>query len=50
MPEIVKVKPQKQHGDGDKFLNDMEDIINGSCDALTAGLLCMSLLANNMEG
>lgn len=27
MPEAVKVNPNKQHGDGDKFLNDMEDII-----------------------
>lgn len=50
MPEIVKVKPQKQHGNGNKFLNDVEDIINGTSDALTAGLLCMSLLAHDLEG
>ena len=47
MPEIVKVKPKKQHGKGDEFLNEVEDIINGSGDALTAGLLCMSLIAHN---
>ena len=46
MPELVKVKPKKQHGEGNKFLNDVEDIINGSGDALTAGLLCMSLIAH----
>lgn len=50
MPEIVKVKPQKQHGNGNKFLNDAEDIISETSDALTAGLLCMSLLVHNMEG
>lgn len=49
MPEIVKVKPQKQHGNGNKFLNDVEDVINETSDAFTAGLLCMSLLAHNME-
>lgn len=49
MPEIVKVKPHKQYGNGNKFLNDVEDIINGTGDALTAGLLCMSLLAHDLE-
>lgn len=49
MPEIVKVKPHKQHGNGNKFLNDMEDIINGADDAFTAGLLCTSLLAHDLE-
>ena len=47
MPELVKVKPKKQHGKGDIFLNKIEDVINGSSDALTAGLLCMSLIAHN---
>lgn len=41
MPEIVKVKPNKQHGYGNKILNEMEDIIRGTDDPLTAGLLCM---------
>lgn len=44
MPEIVKVKPKKQHGNGDKFMNDVENIIQNSDDTLTAGLLCMTLL------
>lgn len=44
MPELVKVKPNKQHGNGNKFLNDAEEIIQNSDDAFTAGLLCMTLL------
>lgn len=44
MPELVKVKPNEQHGEGNKFLNDMEDIIEKSNDSLTAGLLCMGLI------
>ena len=47
MPELVKVNPQEQHGVGDPFLNEIEDIINGSNDALTAGLLCMTVIAEN---
>lgn len=44
MPELVKVKPNKQHSNGNKFLNDVEKIIQNSDDAFTAGLLCMTLL------
>lgn len=47
MPELVKVNPKMQHGEGNKMLNDMEDIINGTGDALMAGLLCISLIAHN---
>lgn len=47
MPEIVKVKPQEQHGNGNKILNDLNDIVNGTSDKLTAGLLCMAYVANN---
>ena len=44
MPELAKVRPNKQHSNGNKLLNDMEKIIQGSDDAFTAGLLCMTLL------
>ena len=47
MPEIVKIRPQKQHGNGNKILNDLNDIVNGTGDKLTAGLLCMAYVANN---
>lgn len=48
MPELVKVKPNEQHGEGNKFLNDMEDIVESSNDSLTAGLLCMSLACKEL--
>ena len=43
MPELVKVKPSKQHGNGCEFLNTMEDVINASSDTVEAGILCMAL-------
>ncbi len=48
MPEFVTVKPKEQHGEGDPFLNKIEGTIN-ACggDSLTAGLLCLSIVANN---
>ena len=45
MPEMVKVNPSKQHGDGDPFINSIEDIISGSCSAMEAGLLCIAKTA-----
>lgn len=30
LPELVKVKPNKQHGNGNDFMNTMENIINNS--------------------
>lgn len=47
MPELVKVKPQKQHGKGNKIINDMNDIIDSANDPFLAGLLCLSYVANN---
>lgn len=48
MPEMVKANPKKEHGKGDPFLNDIEDIVENSNDSLTAGLLCMSLACKNL--
>jgi hypothetical protein len=45
MPELVKVKPNKQHGDGNKLMNDLESLIQGSSSAAEAGLLCMAFAA-----
>lgn len=42
MPELVKVKPNKQHGDGNKLMNDFEQIIQNSDSVFEAGLLCMA--------
>lgn len=43
MPEMVKVNPNKEHGNGNEFLNDMESIINKSDSVLEAGMLCLAL-------
>lgn len=42
MPEMVRRDPKKDHGDGDSFLNAMEDVISGSSSATEAGLLVMA--------
>lgn len=41
MPEMVNVNPNRQHGNGDAFQNDMENLIEHSDGAFEAGLLCM---------
>lgn len=43
MPELVKVKPNKQHGNGNKFMNDMEKVIKNSDSSAEAGILCAAL-------
>lgn len=45
-PDLVKVDPNTQHGDGDKFLNTMKDVIESSNDTVEAGLLALCLCAN----
>lgn len=42
MPELVKVKPHEQHGDGNKLLNTFNTITSVAPDTLTAGLLCIA--------
>jgi len=44
MPELVTVNPENQHGDGNELLKAFDDITSATPDALTAGLLCMSVL------
>ncbi len=43
MPEMVKVKPNKQHGNGCEFMNMMEGVISKSENIGEAGLLCLAL-------
>lgn len=45
MPELVKIKPKEQHGNGNEHINAMNDIIDGTNDPLTAGLLCLAMTA-----
>lgn len=41
--KYVTRNPQQEHGDGDKFLNDIEKVIEGSDSVVEAGLLCMMM-------
>lgn len=43
MPEMVKVNPREQHGNGCAFLNTMESVIRGSESANEAGIFCAAL-------
>lgn len=44
MPECVKVKPRKQHGDGDPFINKLNAFCESSSSAFEAGLMAMTAL------
>lgn len=46
MPEMVKLNPLKEHGEGDAFLNQLETITDHSESALEAGLLVMLASTN----
>lgn len=44
-PDLVKINPQEQHGEGDPFLNKLNAITEVAPDTLTAGLLCIASMA-----
>jgi len=44
MPECVKVKPRKQHGGGNPYINKLNAISESSSSALEAGLVVMAAL------
>lgn len=48
MPELVKVKPNKQHGNGNEYMNTMETIINNSDSQAEAGIMCIALAMAGM--
>lgn len=48
MPELVKVKPNKQHGNGNDFINTMENIIKNSDSQVEAGIMCIALAMAGM--
>lgn len=48
MPELVKVKPNKQHGNGNDFINAMENVINNSDSQAEAGIMCIALAMAGM--
>lgn len=43
MPELVKVKPKKQHGRGNEFMNTVNAVIDNSDSIAEAGILTMAL-------
>ena len=50
MPELVKVEPQKQHGDGNKLSNTFNAITSAAPDIMTAGLLCIAATQKIISG
>lgn len=45
MPELVSREPSQEHGNGDEFINSLEQIISNCNTATEAGLLCMAVTA-----
>lgn len=43
MPEMVKRNPQREHGEGDPFMNSLENMINGTDSSTEAGLLAIAM-------
>ena len=49
LPECVKRDPEKEHGDGDPFLNTMEKIIRASDSQAEAGILAIAYTASEVS-
>lgn len=43
MPEMVKRNPQKEHGEGDSFINSLENMISSTDSSMEAGLLAVAM-------
>ncbi len=43
MPEMVKIEPNKQHGNGNEFMNTMNAVIDNANSVGEAGVLCLAL-------
>lgn len=50
MPECVKRDPEKEHGDGDPFLNSMEKIAKASDSPAEAGILAIAYTTSEVSG
>lgn len=50
MPEMVTRNPKKEHGDGNSFMNSLENMINSSDNTMEAGLLAVAMCMTGMEG
>lgn len=50
MPEIVKRNPQKEQGEGNNFINSLENVISSTDSSTEAGLLAVAMcIANRGE-
>jgi len=47
MPEMVKRNPQKEHGEGDSFLNSLENMISNTNSSTEAALLAVAMCMTN---
>ena len=47
--EAVKVQPSKQHGNGDPFMNSLENMIEKTDSSFEAGLLAIMMATSDME-
>lgn len=48
MPDMVTKNPQKEHGDGDSFMNSVEEMICGTDSSMEAGLLAIVMCMRGM--
>lgn len=49
MPEMVTRNPQREHGEGDSFMNLIEDVISNTDSSAEAGLLTACICANEIN-
>lgn len=49
MPEMVKRNPKSEHGNGDPYINSLENIINETESSMEAGLLVVAMMQNNLS-
>ena len=49
MPEMVTRNPKKEHGEGDGFINSLENMISSTDSSAEAGLLAIAMCMAEME-
>lgn len=49
LPEVLRIDPQTQHGDGDPFLNKLESFVEGFKDPTMAGLAGLMLVGRELS-
>lgn len=49
MPEMAHRNPQKDHGEGDPFMNSLESLISNSDSVVEAGFLCIAKTISDLK-